>query len=118
MSFPAVREHMYAQYMIEMIPSIGPAIPADPDTDPGSIMNATTGLSMTKDYEPNYLFRRIVIDGGLGAQVGATLKVIYANGGIKTWTFDVVAKSVVIFEDAFKGIYASGTTATAIFPFF
>jgi len=119
MSFPATSEMSDAQYRIEMIPSIGPAIPNDPATDPDGIMNADTGLSMAKDYAPKYLFRRIVIDGGVSnAQTGVTLKVLFANGGYKTYTFDVINKQMVIFEDAFKGIYQSGTSATAIFPFF
>ena len=97
---------------------MGPAVPGELYTDSQGMMNADTGLSMSTDYIPKYLFRCIVVDGTGAGQAGVTVKAQYANGAYKTWTFTVAANDSWEKTGAFSGIWKTGITATNIFPFF
>jgi hypothetical protein len=99
-------------------PLQGPAIPADPLTDPQSMFNADTGLSMATDYEPVAYFRSLEVRGGADGQTAVTIKASYKNGGVTTHTVTLAAYEVVIINGWFRGIFKTGTTATLLFPFF
>jgi len=80
------------------------------------MMNASTGLSMSEDYMPTYLFKGIRIHGGAG-QSACTIKVLYANGSIETIPIvSVAANDYIEIYGLFAGIYKTGTTATGLFP--
>jgi len=100
-------------------PAIGPPVPGDKNLDPHSQFNQDTGLSFTTyDYNPLYIIRQVAVEGGASGQTAVTLKLYYATGAYKTWTFSVAAYSQLIFEGDIVGIDHSGTTATLVFPFF
>jgi len=96
----------------------GTAIRGDYTTDPDTLFSADTGIAFKANYDPRRIFRVIEIRGGYAGQDSVTVKVAYLNGSITTHRFSVTSHSVVFLEGWFRGIYAIGTTARLVFPFF
>lgn len=82
-------------------------------TDPSA--NATTGISISQDYTPDYIMFGIMLTAGSG-----NLDVIWENGSETIFPVTVDSGNTLILSGRFKTIKSSATTTFNghLFPLF
>jgi hypothetical protein len=102
--------------------SIGTAVPGDTITDPQTLMNETTGLTMggaSVNYAPKVPFHGFIVKGGAAGQTDVNVKVKYLNGSYFTWNISsIAANDQWVVEGEMLEIVKTITTADLVFPIF